>query len=189
MKFGEAAKYGFKHIFVFEGRARRSEFWWFYLALELIAFPIMLILSFVMMASFVPALTSLEPYDPFATPDFGALAATFGLFGATWLLTLLVSVALNVILLGAMARRLHDMGQSAQWLWLNLLGLGIVPLIMCFMDTQPFANQWGPDPKALERGYPGAVSYGAPPAYVAATATPPPPPATIPPPPGDPFVR
>ncbi len=55
-----------------------------------------------------------------------------------------------------MVRRLHDMGQTGAWVLLGFVGLGIVPLIMCIMDGQPGTNQWGPDPKALERpGVPG----------------------------------
>ena len=192
MKFGEATKYGFKNIFVFEGRGRRSEFWWFYLALQLISFPIMMILLVVMTVPFISTLASIDPYDPYAQPDSGAFVTSFGIFGVTYLLMILFGLAMSVILLGATARRLHDMGQSAQWLWLYLLGLGIVITVMCIMDSQPFANKYGPDPKAHERGFSGAVSYSAPPAYSvppAATLPPPPPPGATPTPPSDPYVR
>ena len=86
----------------------------------------------------------------------------------------------------AQARRLHDMGQSGLWVLLNFAGLGIVATIMCIMDTQPGTNQWGPDPKAGERG-----TYGYPPAYPTSTLAYPPitpryPPITPPTPPAPP---
>jgi hypothetical protein len=51
---------------------------------------------------------------------------------------------------------------------------------MCIMDTQPGTNQWGPDPKASERG-----TYGYPSPYPPITPayppiTPPNPPAPPP---------
>ena len=65
---------------------------------------------------------------------------------------MLVSLAFTLPSYAATVRRLHDMGQSGMWVLLNFVGLGIVATVMCIMDTQPGTNQWGPDPKAGERG-------------------------------------
>ena len=188
MGFGEATKVGLKKAFVFEGRARRAEFWWYYLFLSLISLVVSLVFVFIIFASFVPVIGSVDS-SGYVDED-GFVASMVGM-GVAYFLLFLFSIAISVMLLGAQARRLHDTGQSAQWLWLHLLGLSIVPLIMCVMEGQAFPNQYGPDPKAAERGYPsGAVSYTAPPVYPPAAASPPPPPpGTLPPPPGDPFVR
>ena len=189
MGFGEATKVGLKKVFVFEGRARRAEFWWYYLFLCLISFAVSLVAVVIMLAAFVPTFASIDSDGNI--DDDGFVAAMVGM-GVVYFLLFLFGIALIVMMLGAQARRLHDTGQSAQWLWLHLLGLGIVPLIMCIMEGQAFPNQYGPDPKALERGYPGgAVSYAAPPVYppAAVSPPPPPPPGAVPPPPGDPFVR
>ena len=186
MGFGEATKVGLKKAFVFEGRARRAEFWWYYLFLSLISFVVSLVFVFIIFASFLPVIGSVDS-SGYVDED-GFVASMIGM-GVAYFLLFLFSIAISVMLLGAQARRLHDTGQSGHWLWLNLLGLGIVPLIMCIMEGQAFTNQWGPDPKAHERAYPSGVTpYVAPPAYPVGSVPPPPPP-----PPGaapsDPFVR
>ena len=159
----------------FSGRARRSEYWWFYLALTLIQLPF----SIVFMVGYVAWLVSFTSATrPDGTIEFGAVNWTPLVIG--WGLMLIPGLAFLLPNLAAQARRLHDMGQSALWLLLGLAGLGIVPLVMCIMDTQPGTNQWGPDPKAGERG-----AYGYPPGYPTAPLayppiTPPGPPAAPP---------
>jgi len=159
----------------FSGRARRSEYWWFYLAMTLIQIPfaIVFVVGYV---AWLISFTSATRSD--GTVDFGAVTWTPLVIG--WGVMLIPTLAFLVPNLAAQARRLHDMGQSALWLLLALVGLSIVPVIMCIMDTQAGPNQWGPDPKADERG-----TYGYPPAYPAGTQayppiTPPGPPAAAP---------
>lgn len=159
MGFGEAVKTVFSKVWVFEGRARRAEFWWFYLFLQLVGTALGVVLMIVMFAAIIPviATTNGQVSDGAA---MGALGGLFLFYG----LVFLFSAALFVLQLGVWVRRLHDVGQSGHWLWLNLVSLGIVPLIMCIQDGQPFTNQYGPDPKAAERAFlpplPGA--YAAP---------------------------
>lgn len=146
MKFGEAVRHCLRNMFVFEGRARRSEFWWYYLFASIIG---LVVATVFVVAMSVPIIAMLSERSASRDPDTtnAAIFMFFVLYGLYMLFALLV----NVAMLGAMARRLHDTGQSGHWLWLNLAGLGIVPLIMCVMDGQPHENQWGPDPKAAER--------------------------------------
>ena len=143
----------------FSGRARRSEYWWFYLALQIIMLPFVL----VFIGTYVAFLTGLESTthaDGSVTLD--ADGADFGPMLATLALMMLVSLAFTLPSYAATVRRLHDMGQTGLWVLLNFAGLGIVATVMCIMDTQPGPNQWGPDPKAGER-----VAYGYPPAPLA----------------------
>jgi len=148
MGFGAAVKSGFSNYATFSGRARRSEFWWWYL------FSVLVLLSF-------------------------------------GIICVIASLALVLPTYAVWARRLHDMGQSGWWLLLSLISLGIVPLIMAFLDSQRFTNQWGADPKANEAGqfpsspggpgyqqlaYP-AQGYAAAPPPVAPSPQAPPPPA------------
>jgi uncharacterized membrane protein YhaH (DUF805 family) len=179
VSFGEAVKYCWKNMFVFTGRARRSEFWWYYLFLSIISLVVGIVFSVILFAAMIPLFAGSDAYG---NVDEGALIASltgmFVAYGVLWLF----SIGLLVMMLGASARRLHDMGQSGHWLWLNVVGLGIVPLIMCIMDGQPYENQWGPDPKAAERArMAGSFASGQ------TIATPPP----APPAPGttgDPFA-
>jgi uncharacterized membrane protein YhaH (DUF805 family) len=157
----------------FSGRARRSEWWWFYLALELIMLPFAMAFIVADVALFVGANYQSNGSLSVSGAGVAPLIVTFALM-------MIVSLAFTLPSLAAQARRLHDMGQSGLWLLLGLVGLSIVPLVMCIMDTQPGTNQWGPDPKASERG-----TYGYPSPYPPITPayppiTPPNPPAPPP---------
>jgi len=158
MPFGLAVKTAFSKLFVFEGRARRSEFWWFYLLITLLSSAVAAVVVLAFLALLLPVIRT-------ATPDTGTVAddqiAEFlwsfvVLYGGL----IIVGVVAQVLLLGAEARRLHDTGQSAHFLWFHLAGLGIVPLIMCIMEGEAGPNQWGPNPKTLPA--PGAGELSAP---------------------------
>lgn len=147
MTFGQAIKTCFSKTFVFQGRARRSEFWWYYLFMFIIGTVVGLILMMVFIAVLVPIIRSADPVTG-QLPDDQVEAfvwASVLFYGAV----IVASTVFLVLMLGAMARRLHDTGQSGHWLWFYLAGLGIVPLIMCIMEGQPHENQYGPDPKAI----------------------------------------
>lgn len=190
MTFGEAVRHVFANLNNFEGRARRAEFWWFYLFLQLVSLGLGIVM-FILMFAVVAGTAATASSDA----EVGAFLAGYGLIFVVWFL---LSLAMVYVMLAVEARRLHDIGQSAHWLWLHLAGAGIVPLVMCIMEGEPHANQYGPDPKAHERYYgPGGPmagppgGYGYPPAasegYAAQPGSQPPPPAP-PGPPADPFA-
>jgi len=167
MGMGEAFATCMRKYADFTGRARRSEYWWFYLVQFLIQLPFSIVFTvfyMIWLASFMDVVG-----DGNSDPDWGAVNWSPLVIG--WLVILLPALVFLLPNLAAMARRLHDMGQSGHWLWLTLVGFGIVPLIMCIMDGQAFENRWGPDPKAGER-----VGWGQ-------RAVPPTAPPTAPPPP------
>ena len=149
---GEAFVTCMKKYADFSGRARRAEYWWFYLALQLIVLPFSLAFAIAYVMLFVGADIRPDGTLSLSGEDFAPLIVTFALM-------MIVSLAFTLPSYAATVRRLHDMGQSGLWVLLNLAGLGIVATIMCIMDSQPGPNQWGPDPKAGER-----VAYGYPPA-------------------------
>ena len=107
----------------FEGRARRKEYWWFYL----LAFGVVL----------VGAIIDNIIFGPEALAESGGLGAISGL---ALLALLLPSLAVSV-------RRLHDHDKSG---WFLLLGLiPIVSLILLYWYvTRGTAgpNRFGPDP-------------------------------------------
>jgi uncharacterized membrane protein YhaH (DUF805 family) len=110
-----------KKYAVFSGRARRTEFWMFTLISALITFVLALIDGFLRI-----------------TPE-GRLSLLAGLYN---LAVLLPSSGVSV-------RRLHDTGRSGWW---SLIGaipvLGwVVLLVFLAQDSQPGANQFGPNPK------------------------------------------
>ena len=107
---------------VFEGRARRREYWFFVLFYILIS--VVLAVVDRMLGTYV------EAYG------MGALGALFCLG------LLIPSIAVGV-------RRLHDTGRSGWWLLIGFIPLiGMIVLIVFFvLDSQPGTNAYGPNPK------------------------------------------
>jgi uncharacterized membrane protein YhaH (DUF805 family) len=173
MSFGAAVKFCLSHPFTFSGRARRSEFWWFYLFLQIVAFVLAMVFGIVWLVLALPALNRIDPATGTMPEDdairFGIMSVViFGVYA-------LIALCLEVPLLAANSRRLHDADQSAAWLWLYLLGFGIVPVLMGIMEGTRGPNKYGPDPKEGEYPawqQPAAPTYAAP-TYAAPAQTPP----------------
>lgn len=114
MDFGKSIQTCMGKYATFEGRASRSEFWWFYL------FTIMLSWG----ASVVGALS------------FGE--------GGGAALSLLTNLAVMLPSFAASSRRLHDTNRSGWWVLLALTIIGIIPLIIWWaQDSDKAANQYG----------------------------------------------
>jgi uncharacterized membrane protein YhaH (DUF805 family) len=111
-----------KKYAVFSGRARRKEYWMFLLLNLIITFVLILIDSLMGTLS----------------PQAG-LGVLSGLYS---LAVLLPSIAVTV-------RRLHDTGRSGGGILIGLIPIigGIVLLIFMVLDSEPGANQYGPNPK------------------------------------------
>ena len=108
----------------FAGRARRREYWFFFLFYLLIYFAL----------SIVDGL-----FGAFDTErGVGLLSGVFALG------MLLPSLAVG-------ARRLHDIGRSAWWLLISLVPLVGLLVLMAFAlkDGDPGPNAYGPSPKAV----------------------------------------
>ena len=120
MNMIEAVKAVFSKYATFEGRAQRSEYWWFVL-FNLIVSILLNILA----------------------PGHGH-GMGGGLLGMIWsLATLLPSLAVG-------ARRLHDTDRSGWWLLIGLVPLvGLIVLIVFFASRGTAgSNRFGPDPLA-----------------------------------------
>lgn len=77
----------------------------------------------------------------------GAILHT-GLFG---LLVFVYDVAVLIPSICVSIRRLHDTGKSGWWLLISLIPFlgGIILLVFMVLDSQPGANQYGPNPKGM----------------------------------------
>jgi uncharacterized membrane protein YhaH (DUF805 family) len=123
MSFTSAVAAGFKNYFNFKGRASRSEFWYWVLFTLLLS----LVLGTIESMLFPPAQTTgdwmqdIEALSRQQTP-----------------LTNAASLLLLIPNLSVTARRFHDAGFSAKWLFLQLIpvaygifaGIGVVSVIM-----------------------------------------------------------
>jgi len=104
---------------VFKGRARRKEYWMFFLINVLIAFT----LGFVM----------------------AVLGALLGLNASiTQALNSIYTLAVFIPGLAVGVRRMHDIGRSGWWILFP-----IVNLVMFCFNSQSGENEYGPNPKGV----------------------------------------
>lgn len=127
--FGEAVKRFFQRYAQFRGYASRSEFWWAFLFLNIVFFVLYLVM-FIGIGSTL------------STDSSGESAGVFSLISGA----ALVIVALGTLIpyLAVMVRRLHDSGRSGLFVLLILVGLGIVPIVLCCFESRPdlYRPEW-----------------------------------------------
>lgn len=113
-----------KKYVVFSGRARRAEYWMFYL--------------FTIIFGFVAII--LDNVLGLASEETG--------YGTIYLL---FSLAIVLPSLSVTVRRLHDVGKSGWWIFINLIPFvgSIWLFILTVTDSQPFENQYGVNPKTI----------------------------------------
>lgn len=138
MSFTDSIRTCFSKFATFDGRATRSEFWWFYLFTVLVA-----------MAGYIPILI-LTIIGAASADSSGAVSAVFTIITVIlWIIYFIFVIALYVPLLAVGCRRLHDRGQSG---WLQLLMLvpcgTIVLIVFWVMEGSPGDNMYGPKPVA-----------------------------------------
>jgi len=130
MSFSDAVRTCLQKYVSFDGRATRSEFWWFYL--------------FYVLVSAVGYIPVVVVGLIAGSEETGVLNALWALFMIAWAL-LLLALVLPILAVGC--RRLHDRGQSG---WLQLLLLvpcgSIVLLVFWVMEGTPGDNAYGPRP-------------------------------------------
>jgi uncharacterized membrane protein YhaH (DUF805 family) len=135
MSFGQAVRSCLSKYATFDGRATRSEFWWFYLFTLIVSFVVLLPGYILMIAGAA------------ASSDSSSPGVVFWLGLVLIIIGALASLALYIPFLAVGCRRLHDRGQSG---WLQLLLLvpygNIVLLVFWVMEGTPGDNAYGPKP-------------------------------------------
>ena len=116
MNAGQAITACMSKYFTFSGRAKRSEYWWFYL--------------FTILMGWGASLVG---------------AATFGAGDpAASIMSSILSLVFIIPALAAGSRRLHDIGKSGWWQLLVLTIIGIILLIVWWAtDTKPEGDKYG----------------------------------------------
>ncbi|MGW8566160.1 DUF805 domain-containing protein [Isoptericola sp. NPDC055881] len=144
MSFPDAIKSVFSQYATFTGRARRSEFWFWYLFLAIIGVVASIVLGVV-------AATSVDPDT--ATMGAGFTVAT-SLFSLVYLAVLLPTLAVSV-------RRLHDQDKSGFFWFLGLIPFvgGIIMIVLYAQPGTMGPNRFGPDPKGVQAA---PAPYGVP---------------------------
>ena len=134
----------------FNGRAQRSEFWWFSLAW---------ILLYGLIYAFFAVLVAVDEgiYNDTIWSIVGIVV---------FFLWVILGLALVLPSLAVTCRRLHDTGKSGWFQLLNLIPFpfgAILVYILCAMPGTRGPNKYGPDPRQAHEGA-GAGGYGASPA-------------------------
>ena len=112
-----------KKYAIFNGRARRKEYWYFYL-FDMLIYIVLIIIDVVV-------------------GTFSAEAGMGLLSGIYAIVFLIPRIAVGV-------RRLHDTNRSGWWLLIGLIPIigAIVLIVFLASDSKPEENQYGPNPKA-----------------------------------------
>lgn len=123
MGFGEAIQSGFRNYVGFNGRAARSEYWYW-----------------VLFAFLIGIAANIADWS------LGGGMSTVGILGA------IVGLALLLPNIAVAIRRLHDRDKSGWWLLLVLIPLiGAIILIVWFVVRGTAgANRFGPDPLQVQ---------------------------------------
>lgn len=143
MGFGQAIKHVFSNYATFQGRASRSEFWWWYLFTGIVSL-IVFLPAMPWYIDWVNALSSQSDNVVTVVPAPTGLAILGLSLSIIWFLaTLLPTIAVA-------ARRLHDTDRSGLWLFLWFLAccaIGpIILLVFWIMPSTPGPNRFGDGP-------------------------------------------
>ena len=131
-----------KKYAVFSGRARRKEYWMFWLFNWIIGFVLYFIENIAGIAPESGRVLMILYTLAVLLPTLAVAVRRLHDTGRSgWWLLIMLAVAV---------RRLHDPGRSGWWLLTSFVAIigGIVLLVFLVQDSQPAENQYGPNPKA-----------------------------------------
>lgn len=157
----------FKQYADFTGRARRKEYWWFTL--------INAVISAVLITGWLVPIVKMafNAASGETTPDEWEIARII-LSNPFLYIYMVYYLAVLIPSLSVTVRRLHDIGKSGYWLFLQIgasllislanlytgtntavamtlsfiaVAISILFLVWTFTDSQPGENKWGPNPK------------------------------------------
>lgn len=143
MSMMEAVRHVFGNYATFTGRARRSEYWYFYL------FNILLVL---VLSTLSIALFLIEGGSG------GNMQASVAVSGIINIALGIYGLAIIIPSLALCCRRLHDIGKPGSYMLFALVPVvgGILLLVWALQDSEPGDNQYGPNPKRSGGGAVGA---------------------------------
>lgn len=154
LTFQEAVQRGIAGIMNFKGRARRSEYWWFVLAVGIATFVLRLIFGLFggMFGAVLSDLITLGGSFAMTGVLIRRLQDTnkpgilgwiqFGLHAIIVIIGLFIAIKANNDPLGALSMLGYTTLPA-----ILLFIIGVVNIVFCCMDSQPGTNQHGPSEK------------------------------------------
>ncbi len=161
--FSVAAQNAFKKIFQFNGRIRRSEYWWDVLTLFLASFVVSLIPFVGILTALALGLTgvSMQFRRLHDTERSGWWWSAQACVGLTSIVLFIISVDFNAYLEALRSQDVQGTinvlvsaitsttGILAILFYLVNIALGITILVFLLQDSQPIANKYGESPKYI----------------------------------------
>jgi len=143
----------------FHGRARRSEYWWFYLAYYIISLlAVVIMFCFIDFKEYLEFSINSSAYD---VDESVEMLKKIFLYNPGYWLSIIISLGFFIPNMAVTVRRLHDIGKSGTLLLYFLFGLipllgaifvlvyGIILLVWMCTDGHKEPNKWGPSPKYI----------------------------------------
>lgn len=165
MSFGEAIKSVFSKYAVFSGRARRSEFWYFYLFYILVAFGLSFLSIRIPVAKYLYILFGLGVFLPYTAVTVRRLH-DIGKSG--WILLIFMVVIflismLMFLIIDIIAPTIEGSSMTVFIVYsifvLIVLALAIWLIVWLCRDSQPGENKWGPNPKEIPSDNNSGMNY------------------------------
>ena len=160
LDFVTAVKNCLSNYVTLEGRARRSEYWWFVLPVYIMDFlffllEILYVSGAIKIYDYSSSSSSSSynpyyPYDPYpSSSTYYKSHKNTGAIVTLAIFIVLFSCGLMLPLLCATVRRLHDIGKRGEYIFILLVPLygPITLLVLLCRDSQPETNKFGPSPK------------------------------------------
>ena len=134
VSFAQAFKLGFQNYCKFTGRARRSEFFYFVIGVNIHLFFLFIFFTIPMSSA-----DSDDPYDDDDDDLFFLIFIPIAFMFATLCPILSLSV-----------RRLHDIGYSGAYILIGIIPFGCFFLLYLYcIDSEEGTNPYGPSPKYI----------------------------------------
>lgn len=169
LNFFDALKNCFSNYINFNGRIRRSEFWWFMLPINVVSALLLILLGlyagrvigisnsssssddYPYNPPYNPYPYGPTPYDPSPYTPSSSSKIKFDKKStiALAIITLIHISCTALPVLSATVRRLHDIGKKGNYIFIGLVPFfgGLTLLILLCFDSHQNSNKYGPSPK------------------------------------------
>ena len=165
MSFGEAIKSVFSKYATFSGRARRSEFWYFYLFYILVAFGLSFLSIRIPIAKYLYILFGLGVFLPYTAVtvrrlhDIGKSGWILLIFMvATLLISMMVFLFIDIIVPTNEGSSMTVFIVHSLFVFI-VFALAIWLIVCLCKDSQPGENKWGPNPKEVQSENNSGMNY------------------------------
>ena len=144
VNFFDALKECFRNYASFKGRARRSEYWWFMLVINVLTVLLITLMSLYLtqVLGIKTRYSSSYSYHYYIAYDYDSTLALI-------IITTIYGSCIMLPVLSNTARRLHDIGKRGEYMFIAFVPFfgGLTLLVLLCRDSHQKPNKFGPSPK------------------------------------------